>query len=274
MKALTDKTWDRFIAAMDDDFNTALALAAVFDLCKEVNSLLNQRDFRGGAATVAALQGLLALFAELDQVCAVLVPGEGEQDDLSEALLEIIVISRATRGPPRIGPPPIIFATLCSPWASASKTLPTAPVGNGKRGAFDDGKRSGNWRLPSLTLAYIGDGVYEPGIRRHSLESGVTRAEKLHEAAVKLVRADFQSRCFGKLEPHLTPEERDLMFRGRNAKSGRQPKHAEMADYRRATGVALIGYVYLSGDAERLDALFALIFRWADEMEEEGEAKT
>ncbi len=121
-------------------------------------------------------------------------------------------------------------------------------------------------QLPTLTLAYIGDGVYELRIRRFLLESGITRAERLHEKAVSLVRADFQSRCFGILESQLSPSEHDVMFRGRNAKSGRQPKHAEMADYRRATGVeTLIGHLYLSGEAERLEEIFSVILSLAQE---------
>ncbi len=129
-------------------------------------------------------------------------------------------------------------------------------------------------QLPSLTLAYIGDGAYEMMIRRFLLENGVTRVEYLHEKAVALVCADFQSRCFGLLEPHLTQKEHDVMFRGRNAKSGRQPKHTEMADYRRATGLeALFGYLYLSGQEERLSELFSFILDLVKEENRENEVK-
>lgn len=121
-------------------------------------------------------------------------------------------------------------------------------------------------RLSSLTLAYIGDGVYELAIRRFLLMNGTVRAEQLHAQAVELVRADFQSHCFGVLEPLLTEEERAVMYRGRNSKSGRQPKHAEMADYRRATGVeALIGHLFLQGRNERLRELFAVIYGVAEQ---------
>ncbi len=91
LKELPEKVRENFIAAMDDDFNTSLALAAVFDLCKEVNTLLNQRDFQGGEETIKALQAILALFAELDAVVAVLIPKEEETDDLTQDLLEIIM---------------------------------------------------------------------------------------------------------------------------------------------------------------------------------------
>lgn len=95
LQHLPEKTKAAFIAAMDDDFNTSLALAAIFDLCKEVNSLLNARDFRGGAATAAALRKILTLFSELDEVCAVLIPPTDETDDLTEDLLQIIIDLRS-----------------------------------------------------------------------------------------------------------------------------------------------------------------------------------
>ncbi len=91
LRVLPEKTRESFIAAMDDDFNTSLALAAIFDLCKEVNSLLNGKDFQGGQETVAALQEILSFFAELDAVFAVLIPQEDETDDLTEELLRIII---------------------------------------------------------------------------------------------------------------------------------------------------------------------------------------
>ena len=94
LPAAVVQTRDKFIAAMDDDFNTSLALAAIFDLCREVNSLLNTADFQGGPDTVKALQEVLDFFAELNEVMNVLVPEDGDKDDLIDELLNIIMAIR------------------------------------------------------------------------------------------------------------------------------------------------------------------------------------
>ena len=59
----------------------------------------------------------------------------------------------------------------------------------------------------------------------------------------------------------LTEEETAVFKRGRNAKSPTTAKNASLIDYRHATGFeALIGYIYLSGDKERLDALMSAAY--------------
>lgn len=84
----------KIIEAMDDDFNTALALAAIFELCREINALLNDRAFNGGEKTAAALVDLQDFFAELDTVFGVIVPPAMASDDLSEDLLRIMLAIR------------------------------------------------------------------------------------------------------------------------------------------------------------------------------------
>lgn len=112
--------------------------------------------------------------------------------------------------------------------------------------------------LPSLTLAYIGDAVYELWVRRHLVLKGPMRVNDLHQEAVKYVNAKTQSKLVGLLEPLLDEKEAAVLKRGRNAKSGRQPKNMEMIDYRRATGLeALIGYLYLLNKQERLEEIFS-----------------
>lgn len=104
-----------------------------------------------------------------------------------------------------------------------------------------------------LTLAYIGDGIYELIIRTILVSQGNCPPQKLHRKASALVKAEKQSLMISVLEELLTEEERAVYRRGRNAKSYTMAKNATMADYRRATGFeALMGYLYLTDQYERM----------------------
>lgn len=104
-----------------------------------------------------------------------------------------------------------------------------------------------------LTLAYLGDAVYEIVIRTVLVKEGNCPVNKLHKRASSLVKASAQSEMAGCLEDYLTEEEQQIYKRGRNAHSPTMAKHATMADYRRATGFeTLIGYLYLKEDFKRL----------------------
>ena len=104
-----------------------------------------------------------------------------------------------------------------------------------------------------LTLAYIGDGVYELIIRTSLVKKGNCPVNRLHKKASSLVKAGAQSAIMEVIEEKLTPEELSVYRRGRNAHSPTMAKHATMADYRRATGFeALMGYLYLKEDYTRM----------------------
>ena len=104
-----------------------------------------------------------------------------------------------------------------------------------------------------LTLAYIGDGVYELVIRTILVKKGNCPVNQLHKQASNLVKAGTQSHMMEILEPMLTEEELAVYKRGRNAHSPTMAKHATMADYRRATGFeALMGYLYLKEEYHRI----------------------
>lgn len=104
-----------------------------------------------------------------------------------------------------------------------------------------------------LTLAYIGDGVYELIIRTILVKKGNCPVNRLHKKASSLVKAGAQSAIMEVIEEDLTPEELSVYRRGRNAHSPTMAKHATMADYRRATGFeALMGYLYLKEDYTRM----------------------
>lgn len=110
-----------------------------------------------------------------------------------------------------------------------------------------------------LTLAYIGDGVYELVIRTILVKKGNCPVNRIHRKASSLVKASAQSAIIEKIEEHLTQEEHDIYRRGRNAHSPTMAKHATMADYRRATGFeALMGYLYLKEEYTRMLTLIRM----------------
>ena len=110
-------------------------------------------------------------------------------------------------------------------------------------------------QLNPLQLAIIGDAVYEVFIRTYILSSNVDlSANKIHRKAIGYVKAQAQAEIIHVLEEELSEEEEYIYKRGRNAKSQTVPKNADVRDYRMATGFeALVGYLYLIGDKERLD---------------------
>ncbi|MCR5716924.1 MAG: ribonuclease III [Lachnospiraceae bacterium] len=98
-----------------------------------------------------------------------------------------------------------------------------------------------------LTLAYIGDCIYEVIIRTEVLMDGNKQTEKLHRDVTKLVKAETQCKLIPIWEELLTEEEKDIVRRGRNSRSYTKAKNASINHYRKATGVeALIGYLYLT----------------------------
>ena len=110
-----------------------------------------------------------------------------------------------------------------------------------------------------LTLAYIGDGVYELVIRTILVKKGNCPVNRLHKKASSLVKAGAQSAIMEVIEEKQTPEELSVYRRGRNAHSPTMAKHATMADYRRATGFeALMGYLYLKEDYTRMLTLIRM----------------
>ncbi|HJD38799.1 MAG TPA: ribonuclease III [Candidatus Blautia stercoripullorum] len=120
-----------------------------------------------------------------------------------------------------------------------------------------------------LTLAYIGDAVYELVIRTLLVEKGNTQVNKLNQRANRLVKASAQSEMIEKLKTCLTEEEMSIFRRGRNAKSYTMAKNATMSDYRRATGFeALMGYLYLT---EQWGRILELVKLGLQEGEEDGE---
>lgn len=110
-----------------------------------------------------------------------------------------------------------------------------------------------------LTLAYLGDAVYEIMIRTILVKKGNCPVNQLHKKASSLVKAASQSEIIKVIEEKLTEEEHSVYKRGRNAHSPTMAKNASMSDYRRATGFeALMGYLYLKEDYTRMIELIRM----------------
>ena len=104
-----------------------------------------------------------------------------------------------------------------------------------------------------LTLAYIGDCIYDLIIKSLVIGNGNKQVNKMHKETSSLVQASTQSLMMRKLQDLLTDEERAVYKRGRNAKSVSPAKNQSVTDYRRATGFeALLGYLYLKKEWKRM----------------------
>ena len=112
-------------------------------------------------------------------------------------------------------------------------------------------------RISPLTLAYLGDTVYESYIREYLIRRNIfLKINDLHKQAIKYVNASAQSKAIKGIEDILTEEEVNVFKRGRNHKKNTSAKNASVVDYRHSTGFeAVIGYLYLNDEDERLEYL-------------------
>ena len=127
-------------------------------------------------------------------------------------------------------------------------------------------------QLNSLALAYMGDAIYETYVRRHLLQSGKVRPNHLHREGTTYVSAKAQCQILFQMmdENLLSEEELAVVMRGRNAKSGTVPKNTDVQTYHYSTAFeALMGYLYLTEEIERLEELIVKSFLFVDERKEE-----
>ncbi len=117
----------------------------------------------------------------------------------------------------------------------------------------------------NLTLAHIGDAVFELLCRSYLCRQGSANVGNLHKQTVQLVKAPAQAQFAEKMLPMLTQEELSYYRRGKNAHVHAVPKGASPAEYAKATGVeALFGFLHLAGRDDRANELFCTV------MEEDG----
>lgn len=110
---------------------------------------------------------------------------------------------------------------------------------------------------PPLKLAYLGDAVFEIIVRTLTLETTGGPVKNLHKKSSSLVNAASQASIAAAIMPLLTEEEAAVFRRGRNAKTSSVAKHADIHDYRNATGLeALFGHLFLTDRMERAVELF------------------
>jgi len=119
----------------------------------------------------------------------------------------------------------------------------------------------------SLTLAYVGDAIYEVFMRTKLTENGDKKVNRLHKEAKNFVSAKAQSQIVEVLLNSLTDDETDIFKRGRNTKVNTKAKNADFKEYHNATGLeALFGYLYLSKDQTRLNELMEQSYQIAREL--------
>ncbi|WP_249316572.1 Mini-ribonuclease 3 [Gehongia tenuis] len=111
-------------------------------------------------------------------------------------------------------------------------------------------------RMNPLVLAYMGDTIHDLFIRTTLAVRGDGLVNCLNRKAVRHVNAHGQAVAVQDMMEGLTEEEQDVFRWGRNAKSATSPKHADIQEYRKATGFeAVLGYLYITGRTERLAEL-------------------
>ncbi len=120
--------------------------------------------------------------------------------------------------------------------------------------------------LNPITLAYVGDCIYEMYIRKYIVfNTKDKRGKNLHKLSIKFANAKSQSQFLEEIKEILTEEELEIVRRGRNCKTGHVPKSASVIDYKRATALeALIGYLYLLGRNERIEEIMDKILEKAE----------
>ncbi len=112
----------------------------------------------------------------------------------------------------------------------------------------------------SLSLAYIGDAVFEIFARSKVVKENNSNVNKMNSLTREYVKAVNQAKMFHKAMEIATEEEQGVLRRGRNAKANHNAKNASVGEYKHATGLeALFGYLYLTGQIDRLEEIFNYI---------------
>lgn len=111
--------------------------------------------------------------------------------------------------------------------------------------------------ISSLSLAFLGDGLWSLLVRNFFCERTSYKNNLLHTLTTKFVKASYQAKALDKIQKILTEYEVDVARRGRNAKLNTVSKNASLQDYKKATSFeAILGYDYLKHDFERIEIIF------------------
>lgn len=255
----------KFEDAMEDDFNTADAVSAIFEIVRESNSTV--KDFSADYAK--------KILKVLEDLCSVLgIETTKEEEILDEEIEKLIEERQAARKNKDFARADEIRDQLLEQGIVLKRykrrcKMEQSLIQKIKEGLYLDGLDPKSYS--PLSLAYIGDAIYEIVIRTIVMSAGNMSVNKYHKKSSSMVKASAQKEVFEKIEPFLTEEEMAVYKRGRNSKSGSVAKNASMMDYRKATGVeALVGYLYLAGDMDRIIELIGIGFD-LNKKEETGE---
>lgn len=122
--------------------------------------------------------------------------------------------------------------------------------------------------LNGLTLAYIGDAVYELAIRKHLISQGLTKVNDLHNQAIKYTQASAQALAALKLvDSYYTKDEINTFKRGRNQSATHKPKNTDVSTYNKSTGFeAVLGHLYLDNKQDRLNNIISKTIQFIDEL--------
>ena len=112
--------------------------------------------------------------------------------------------------------------------------------------------------LSPVVLAFVGDAAYSLYVREGLVISSDYKTGELQKRSAARASAKGQAELYSKIEAKLSEEEREIFLRGRNAKKPTKSKSATVAEYNISTGFeAVIGFLYLAGDYDRIDELLA-----------------
>lgn len=113
-------------------------------------------------------------------------------------------------------------------------------------------------RTNPVTLAFVGDAVYALYVRERLVKSSAGKVGDYQRSSAKILSARGQSEFLAEIEELFTEEEKEIFLRGRNAKKATKSKNAAAGEYNRSTGFeAVVGFLYLTGEEERLKELFS-----------------
>ena len=125
-------------------------------------------------------------------------------------------------------------------------------------------------QINPVTLAFVGDAVYSLYVRERLATTSKAKVSQMQKVAAKIVSARGQSAFLEKLFPLLTEEESDVFRRAKNAKKGAKSKSASGLEYDRSTGLeAVFGFLYLTGEEDRIKKLLSCAEETDFEVEEE-----
>lgn len=127
--------------------------------------------------------------------------------------------------------------------------------------------------MNTTLLAFLGDSLFETSVRRYVIGKGQSNADLLHRAAVRFVRAEAQAYALKAMMDELSEEELNLVKRARNKKISTKPKNADPVAYKLATAFeALIGFLYLSQQHERMEAVVHRAIELVENRKAQGKA--